>query len=815
MAQKKTRRATFVSQKPQSPPSGANQQKRGLRDFQAGRFDRAIEVWSELVSEDAQVAEALAEAHFRRSLSASDKESQIADLRRAIDLSPETVQYHYLLGLTLHRAGDIPSAIECYRTVLQRQETWPGAGMVLALAELERNPKVDIAALPGGNAGVRETLAPVQALLNGTPPSPPDRSGIEQHVLRFLGLGERQDPLADFWVGLGLVQAGDEAARSKLSDSRPLPSAQIAAIREYYEGVAAAREDDIDTAVKLWQEVTDRYQEAIPWLTENLAAILIQRLSDQLERGTIPEALETAHAAHALPTRYAALDALVAQTFDRAAHSAAETGNWERAIVLWEQARALVASSSSLGTPRLLLHNLALAYEAQEDWVQAAEMWRAMLRTRPRQQTKKEKEKEKEKGAKAAKEAGGNGDAPPPHPAEVPSLATTGVPNDSQWAWVRKRVIECYRQAGKPEEAITIFRQAIKKDPDDLEMRLQLSDALVANEQDQAAFNELQRILEKDPQNVDVLIRKATLQSSTNQWHMAEITLRQILQLQPDREDVRREVSRLILQRGQHYHQWGMHDAAVKSFEEGQQFAPDNYQFPLNLARVAVDQHKDQKAAALLERVLELAPDQAEAYISVIDCLVVANKLEKVREVLAQARENLTITSDFYVQIGALIADRSAAPPPSDPFSLIFSSAGRKSKQPVVDTSVWEPLVHELFEQAIALEPDDPMSYFKVAIALMAVQPGLALQYAEQGVEQNPEHLRGLSILGIIQALNDDLSEGKKTLSRAIRMARKQRDMQTVRELEAIRQEISSPFFRAAFQFGSLGGEPDVDDFFL
>lgn len=812
MARKKTRRATFVSQTPQSPPSGANQRKRGLRDFQAGRFDRAIEVWSELVSEDAQVAEALAEAHFRRSLSTSDKDSQIADLRRAIDLSPETVQYHYLLGLTLHRAGDIPAAIECYRTVLQRQGTWPGVGVVLALAELERNPKVDIVALPGGNAGVWETLAPVQALLNGSPPSPPNRSGIEQHVLRFLGLGERQDPLADFWVGLGLVQAGDEAARSKLSDSRPLPSAQIAAIREYYEGVAAAREDDIDTAMKLWQEVPDRYKLAVPGLTENLAAILIQRLSDQLERGTIPEALETAHTAHALPTRYAALDVLVVQTFDRVAHLAAGTGNWERAIALWEQARELVASSSSLGTPRLLLHNLALAYEAQEDWVRAAEMWRAMLRTRPRQQTKKEKEKAA-KAAKAAKEAGGNGDAPHPHPSEVPSLATTGVPNDSQWAWVRKQVIACYHQAGKPEEAITIFRQAIKKDPDDLEMRLQLSDALLANEQDQAALNELQRILEKDPQNVDALIRKATLQSSTNQWHVAETTLRQILQLQPDREDVRREVSRLILKRGQHYHQWRMHDAAVKSFEEGQQFAPDNYQFPLNLARVAVDQHKDQKAAVLLDRVLELAPDQAEAYSSVIDCWAVANKLEKVREVLAQARENLTITSEFYIQIGALIADRRAAPPPSDPFSLIFSPSGRKSKHSVVDMSLWEPLIHELLEQAIALEPDDPMSYFKIAIALMAVQPGLALQYAERGVEQNPEHLRGLSILGIAQALNDNLSEGKKTLSRAIRMARKQQDMQTVREIEAIRREISSPFFRAAFQFGGLGGEPDVDDF--
>ncbi|NJN65248.1 MAG: tetratricopeptide repeat protein [Chloroflexaceae bacterium] len=811
MTRKKTRRATFVSQQQNRPPDRTDLRKQGLRDFQAGWFDRAIEVWSELASGDVQIVESLAEAHFRRSLNSPDQAAQIADMQRAIELATAEVQYHYLLGVFLHRAGDIPAAIACYRTVLQHREPWPGAGMLLALAELERNPNVDITALPGGSPDVWKALAPVQALLRGAAPALPDTSrGGEGKAPE-----PDPDPMADFWAGLGLVQAGHRLARTKLSDRRPLPSARADAIREYYEGVAAARAGDMDAALDLWQKVPDRHQAAMPWLTENLAAVLIQRLGEQIEGGKMPEALATATMARSLPTRYAALDSLVAQVFDRAAHSAAEEGDWRRAASLWDQARELVASSSSLGTPRLLLHNLALAYEAQEDWLQAAEMWRALLRTRPRQQAKKSPPKEREQGARAAQDSSEENGSPEPDASDGPSLAITGVPNDSQWAWVRKQVIECYRQAGKPEDAITIFRQAIKKDPDDIEMRLQLSDALLANEQEQAASNELQRILERDPQNVDALVRQATLQSSTNQWHAAEETLRKILHLQPDREDVRREVARLILKRGQHYHQWGMHEAAVESFEEGQQFAPDNYQFPLNLARVAVDQKKFKDAALLLDRVLEMAPDQPDAYVFALDCWTVANKVEEARSVLAQAEARLTITSDFYVQVGALIADRStASPSSSDPLALLLGPQGEKQKPAVTNTEAWVPLIRESFERAIALEPDTPMVYFKIAMSVMAVQPGIAVHYAGQGVEKDPENPRGLATLGITQALNDEVSEAKKTLSRAIRLARRQGDMQTARDLEGIRREMSSPFFRFAFQMGSLGGDPD-DDFFL
>ena len=75
------------------------------------------------------------------------------------------------------------------------------------------------------------------------------------------------------------------------------------------------------------------------------------------------------------------------KSLDSAAREAATSGDWTRALDLWEQARELVGATSGMGSPRPLLHNLALANERLKHWSEAAEAWRAMLRTRPRAAT--------------------------------------------------------------------------------------------------------------------------------------------------------------------------------------------------------------------------------------------------------------------------------------------------------------------------------------------------------------------------------------------------------------------------------------------
>ncbi len=739
--------------------------QQGLRAFQSGHYDQAIAAWIGLARTQPPVAAALAEAYARRARRRTVGDEQIHDLRQAIALAPSEVHYHYQLGLALHRAGDLPAATRQYRQVLQHDALGPDVGLVLALALLEQDAQMDLSTVPGSTPAIHAVLTPVHQLLRGNLPDPPDES-----------------PMSQLWRGLGMIRSGSPAARAVLDDRRALPHPSASLIRRYYAGVAAARTGDVAGALDEWERV---YQDAVrnkrlhrPWLLQNLAAALTQQLTAQLDADDLEDATATAERALSMPIGNAALNALLVQALDHGARSAARDGNWSRASQLWEGARNVVSSSAVLGSPRPLHHNLALAYEAQERWTDAAEAWRAMLRTKPRKM------------------------------ADDGDTADARTPSLEQWAWVRKRVIECYKRAGQPDEAVVVFRQAVKADPADLDLRLQLVDALVANEQEQAAINELQRVLQVDPQHVEARMRLGALHAARGEWFAAEEILRAVLAQHPQREDVRRQLARLLLLRGQEHHGFGRLQQAAAAFTEGQQLAPNDYQFPLNLARVALDQRKTKPARELLDRTLELAADQPEAYLQVIDCWAVADKLPEARAVLERAESALTLTPEFYISLGVQLLSRDAAPGFVNPFA--------PPQRPKPTAGPWTDFAQELLDQAVALRPDDGRLCLAIASALIRVRTDLALKYAEAGVQMLPDDPHGFMLLGLLQAMSEQKREAKKTLMRGERLARQQGDAEFATEIARMRQQIESPFFGLALQMGPLlDDDLDVDDFFL
>src|SRR5207244_2202812 len=153
-------------------------------------------------------------------------------------------------------------------------------------------------------------------------------------------------------------------------------------VRRYYRGVAAAGAGDEGAALADWQGAYEQGDDHHrPWLRQNLAALVLRRL-DALREGDDP-AEAAALAQVALPLAEgaggAALSEVLVAALDRGARRAAEAGDWGRATILWEGARGALGSGKGFGSPRSLHHNRALAYEAQERWVEAAEAWRAML----------------------------------------------------------------------------------------------------------------------------------------------------------------------------------------------------------------------------------------------------------------------------------------------------------------------------------------------------------------------------------------------------------------------------------------------------
>lgn len=757
---------SFIQHQP--PAALSDPRQIGLRAFHANRFGEAILAWGPLAVRDAEVRGALAEAHFRRALSGAPADTALADLRRAVELAPEEPRYHYHLGRQLHLLGDLPAAIERYRAVLQRDPGWADTARLLALAALEQSPRADLAALPGFTPAVERWIAPARALLRGAPVTP-----------------EGDSPVDRFWRGLGRIAAGDAAAREDLDDERALPNPQLNALRRYYRGVAAARGGDSKTALKLWQRGLE--SGATPaWLRENLAVLLLEQLAALHQDGDVAGAAALAQGSVGLAGGVA-FDELRLLALDRGAHAAAGQGDWGRAAELWQSARQILSASAKIGSPRPLLHNLALAYERLERWMEAAESWRGMLRTRPRR--------------KAA--------------------AEEGALSDAQWAWVRERIITCYKQAGRPDEAVVVFRQIIKDDPNDLDTRVQLADALLANQQERAASNEIDRILKIDPRHLEALLRHVAFLDLDGQLAVSEQVMRDLVARHPERPELRKRAAQLFLQHGRQYAQWNRAAQAHQAFVEGERYDPEDYLFPLNQARMLLGQRRHGEIRALVERATALAGEQPEAFVKIFETWVIADRMDEARALLERFERDLKPDAHAYADLGLVIMMRVTPPPAPAGLFGIFGAPPAPPPKPV-DTP-WTQLACELLDKAIALRPDDVALRKELASELMLPRADLALRYAEDAARLTPDEPDTLILLGLVQGLNERVREAKATLQRAAQLARKQGKRELAQQAQEMRSAVGTPMLRAGIQMSLMdmdmsGGDPfdldDIEDFF-
>lgn len=717
-----------------------------MRAFQAGRYAEAIARWSAQATRDAELRPALAEAHFRRAL-AEGLPGALADLRRAHELAPDEQRYQFHLGRMLHRSGDRAGAAAQYRALLSRDPSNAQAAQLLALLTLEEHLHADLSGLPGMTPELLAWAAPAQALIAGR--TPPDDDS----------------PLGRFWRGLDRVAAGDPAARELLADDRPLPAAALHRLRRYYRGAAAALAGDTDAALKLWEQTYSSGGGARK-LAENLAVLLQQRLEALIAAGD-------EQAAAALAREWAelsggvAFDELRIQALDRGAYTAASAGDWAEAVALWEAAREILGRAQGLGSPRPILHNLALAYERLEEWEEAAEAWRGLLRTRPRR-------------ADAA-EAG-------------------------RWAWVRKRIIECYRNAGRPDEAVTVFRQAIKAEPNDLDLRVQLADALMANQQERAAYNEIKRILQIEPHHPEALLRQAAYLSERWEYAEAEQIARGIAERHPDRPDLRREAAAVFLHHGRQHAEYGHYQRAYDAFVEGERYDPENPLFPINQARMLPAFRPRADIAPLIERALTIAGDNPETWVRAIETWAMHNQIDAARALIERFEAEMSPGPEEYVALGGAIFQRFTPPPA--PLGLFRAPARPKP----VDTP-WTGLALELLDRAVDLRPDDAQIPMGIATLLLVSRPDLACRFADMAAQRNPDNPDTLILLGLALGLDEQVAEAKSTLQRAAQMARRQGKRDTQEQAQEMRRLVGTPFLRSMIQAG-LSGDSFFDDDF-
>ena len=745
----------------------------GLLAFRRGDFSAAILAWEKLDPAAApaaapEVRAALAEAYFRRALAAREDQARLKDLQQAVELLPTEARFWYHLGLAQHRVQQFAEALAAYARAADLGYARPEAlALVRALARMEADPAGERLSPDTPTIPEPVQLFPVRALLQGRPHLilEAQAGGVWN---KFKTALQDQAP-ALLWRGLAFFAEGDLAqAQQTLAAISPtaLPP-EAEAVRAFYCGLALVHTGQAAAALPLWLNAQKRAP--TPALEDALAGVGVQATRAALEAGDAARAVTLAdNALNSMPD-HLGLRVAAAIARGRLAQTAVAQEHWAEAILHWSHLSALL-EPKPLAPGRLpVLRNLAIVHETLEQWEGAAEAWGDLLRALPKREPKAKKTK-------------------------TPSVETplAGPLLAEQRLWLRRRILDNYQKAGRPDQAIVYYKQAVKANPDDLDLRLELAAALLANEQEVAARNELNRILKLDPQHLEARVRLAELQQMRGEFYLAEQSLRAVLAQDPNFAAARRSLVELLRDRGHDLSNAEREADARQAYAEALSMAPNDIDLLTSLGFVELLLSRAADARAHFETAL--ARNEPGAFLEVFRRWAWHDQLEEARQVLERAEQGLTTLSPhFYVDAAGACLSQTM---PNLTEATVSLFGPPYTKKDLARSKRWETVGRELLAKAIAAAGHDLEGVLRHIISeTTSSQPALALEYAQQLAALAPTDATGSMVLAFLQMVNGQRKESKDTLRKATRLARAQGDTALLAEIEQLRYMLSNPMF--------------------
>ncbi len=746
--------------------------QRGRNAFHAGRLGEAIEHWERAAKKHPEILPALAEAYFRRSLNhpTAAPDQPLHDLLRATELVPNDAIYYYHLALAHHRRGELDAALIAYAIGAGLPTPPRGLAFAMALAQLETDPNVEPSALNRLAENERALINTLAPLLRGDTAfarqSPTANSWLQSLVAKFSGA----DQMATLWRGLAHLLAGDTAAaQSALEPAQGLvPRAQ--ALRHYYLGVLAARRGDWSAARVDWEQARARGLDTA-WLRANLAAAHLPSAQAAVQAENWRGAVEHARAALRAQADHPTAAQVAVLALHQLANAAAHKGHWREAMDLIREANEIYAKAHKTdSTTRALLQNLAIASEQSEQWEQAAQSWRDLIRTKPR--------------SKKAKDTF----------------------TDAQWDWMRRRAILDLQRAGQLAPVITLLKQKVKAEPKDIATRLELVEVLMANQKETAAGNELQRILEIDPQYAAARLKLAEWHVHRHEWHAAEQQMHLLLEQDPSNTTVRGRMANLMHQRGRSLHTDGRVAAAREVLEQAVTFAPDDVEIYIDLGRADLDLRRRDAARADFEQAYRIGGKKLATHEQIVRCWIIDRQHDEVEKAMARAETDLPPPLDplFYVHTGL------ACFPPTAPNPFGPARAKRVDDE-------WEDLGQAWIERAVALKPDDDELLHHIVGDCLDMQLPVGAVYAERLTQRTPDDPLAWITWGFLRAMSGQVNEGKENLKHGARLARQQGLSEMEQMANDLRRELDTPVVSLAsslgLPLGALFGQPEEEEF--
>lgn len=704
------------SKKKESKPvaqSAAALRAGGLKAFQSGDTTQAITTW-ERIPADLRPVEALAEAYFRRGLqrlygSQPDPQAGLQDLQQANQYLPDDPLYAYHLGLAWHRQGNPEAAIPLYRQARQpKSPTLKRAAYPLALALLQagQDPETD-SAWTDLNPNQQAMLRNAGAFRR-RPYTPAPQAPQLWHALASLDRGER--PAAQAGL-IAVLQSPAAAAEKRLV--------------HFYLGVLAMQAGDEQTAREEW---TTAYAAGLrsERLERNLAE-LYQRLAEKkLIDGDHPTALAAAQEAARHAPQDNSLKELLAQIHQHLGYQAASANRWDQAQQHWQTAVELDSSSFRLA------YNLALAYERDQKFESAGAAWREALRRRPRRAD---------------------------HPDAL---------SDDQVARLWQRAADVYRVAGDTEEAASVYRQALKWAPQNIDIRMALANSLIAEERLNAAQNELTRVLEIKKDHIPALLRMAeVLYRDSSGWYQSQATgyWERVLELQPGNLEARQGLADHYREQGEMYFNLGRFPFAIHQYQKALEYIPEDGWTLAVIADCYMHINDRPNAQQYMDRAMQADPKSLDVFGVIISSWIHHDEPELAWEMLERAEKNIaSIPVEFYVAHADHLLDHDN----------------------LAEAERW------LEHTVTRAEPGEPV-LVKIGSALAESHPDLGRQYLERALEAGHYPGQAHLSLAILDHQAGQSRSSKKHLAEARKIARQTQDKELEQRVELFQIYLDGP----------------------
>jgi tetratricopeptide (TPR) repeat protein len=387
------------------------------------------------------------------------------------------------------------------------------------------------------------------------------------------------------------------------------------AIAQYYLGVGAMRQGDVETAQSAWRLAAEAGMTAAR-LTENHRQILriqAHALGQEGHWHEVVTLLQTQGATEAPDT---VLQELLAVAHMHLGSAAAQASDWTTAAGHWQEAATRSAS-------RQLFQNLALGREALGQWRPAADAWREMLRRRPRKQ-------------------------------EHPEALT-----DAQMAILWRHVAECYERVEETSEVLTCLKNAVKYAPTDVELRVKLADVSQQMGREEAAEQELERVLAVNAQHIPALLRLGALYAA--RWDRDPLPLwRRVLAIEPQHAEAREVLAQFYVEKVQEDDpQYGWLDRLrrrstkekIALLHEGLRELPGHPSLLMEMGELYATMKKVKEARTYFTQAWEAAPHKPSVVASAIHSLLHAGGGDMVTRLLPTVRQIPGLLAMFWVDL--------------------------------------------------------------------------------------------------------------------------------------------------------------------